>query len=110
MSSTLAPVAVPDHAARFRAALAEALPELTRRARRMTASAADADDLVQETMLRALRFESTFRPGTNLRAWTHQILRSVVVTRGRHSQRTRRALERFGTEPSLACSLDVPPT
>ena len=43
-------------------------------------SAAEADDLVQETYLRAFRFESRFQPGTHLRAWLFQILRNTFLT------------------------------
>src|SRR5262249_30766625 len=57
--------------------------------------------LVQETVLRALRFESTFQRGTNLRAWMHQILESVFVTRCRSRARERRAFERFAGDPTL---------
>jgi RNA polymerase sigma-70 factor, ECF subfamily len=37
----------------------------------------EAEDLVQETYLRALRHANQFRAGTNLRAWLFQILREV---------------------------------
>jgi RNA polymerase sigma-70 factor (ECF subfamily) len=41
---------------------------------------AEADDLVQETYLRAFRFEARFQPGTHLRAWLFQILRNTFLT------------------------------
>jgi RNA polymerase sigma-70 factor (ECF subfamily) len=43
-------------------------------------SPAEADDLVQETYLRAFRFETRFQPGTHLRAWLFQILRNTFLT------------------------------
>jgi RNA polymerase sigma-70 factor (ECF subfamily) len=85
----------------IRLALAHVLPSLQGRAMRLARSRADADDLVQETVLRALRFESTFQHGTNLRAWMHQILESVFITRCRSRVRERRALDRFVSDPTL---------
>ncbi len=48
-----------------------------------TRNYAEAEDLVQETMLRALRFSSSYRPGTNLRGWLKTILRNTWINRGR---------------------------
>jgi RNA polymerase sigma-70 factor (ECF subfamily) len=64
-----------------------------------------ADDIVQDTFERALRFEGQYEEGTNLRAWAHQILFSVFVTRWRRRRRDRRALERLASDP---CAWTVP--
>jgi RNA polymerase sigma-70 factor (ECF subfamily) len=49
-------------------------PQLYSSALRMTRNAADAEDLVQETYLRAYRGYANFAEGTNLRAWLFRIL------------------------------------
>lgn len=60
-------------------------------ARRLTASDADADDLVQDTMVRAYRYYDRFEEGTNFKAWLFQIQRNVFVNRYRREQRERAA-------------------
>lgn len=91
-----------------RAAIATLMPALSARALRLCRSRVDAEDLVQETVLRALRFEATFEPGTNARAWMYRILESVFVSRMRSRTRERRALERFVHDPNLAVSTSPP--
>lgn len=55
------------------------LDALYRTALRMTRSEADAQDLVQETYIRALRFRDQFTPGTNLKAWLFRILTNAFI-------------------------------
>ena len=56
---------------------------LYRTALRLTRSRADAEDLVQETYLKAFRAAGGFRPGTNLRAWLFTILHNTARNRVR---------------------------
>ena len=54
---------------------------------RLTRNAADAEDLVSETYLRAYRSYGTFTTGTNLRAWMYRILTNAYISEYRRRQR-----------------------
>ena len=64
----------------FEAGLLAQLDSLYRTALRMTTNPQEAEDLVQETMLKAVRFAHTYQPGTNLRAWLFRILNRKQAT------------------------------
>jgi RNA polymerase sigma-70 factor (ECF subfamily) len=89
----------------LQAGLVALVPELRARAIRLSGDGTAADDVVQDTIERALRFGDQYAGGTNLRAWTFQILFSVFVTRCRRRRRERKALERLGSDP---CAWTVP--
>ena len=55
------------------------LDALYRTALRMTRSEADAEDIVQDTYIRAFRFREQFTPGTNLKAWLFRILTNTFI-------------------------------
>lgn len=59
------------------------LDALYRTGLRMTRSEAEAQDLVQETYIRAFRFREQFRPGTNLKAWLFRILTNTFINQYR---------------------------
>src|SRR6267142_1762976 len=62
------------------------LDALYRTALRMTRSEADAEDLVQETYIKAFRFREQFTPGTNLKAWLFRILTNTFINSYRRRQ------------------------
>src|SRR6478609_3962167 len=60
----------------------DALPHLSQlsdRARRLTCNGVDAEDLVQETMLKAYAGFNTFSQGTSLRAWLFRIMTDTYI-------------------------------
>lgn len=59
------------------------LDSLYRTALRLTHNPQEAEDLVQETMLKAFRFSKQYQPGTNLRAWLFRILNTSAINRYR---------------------------
>jgi RNA polymerase sigma-70 factor, ECF subfamily len=52
---------------------------------RLTANPADAEDLVQDTYLKAFRASDQFQPGTNLKAWLFTILHNTFLNRRRRA-------------------------
>lgn len=72
----------------FNEMAAQHLDALYRTALRLTGRPQDAEDLVQETYLRAWRSLHTYRPGTNPKAWLFRILHNAHIDRFRASSRT----------------------
>jgi RNA polymerase sigma-70 factor (ECF subfamily) len=83
---------LPDAATRFERSVRPLLSGLRGAALRLTRDAAAADDLLQETVLRAFRFFARYEPDTNLRAWMHRILRNTFIHRYRRARREREVL------------------
>jgi RNA polymerase sigma-70 factor, ECF subfamily len=65
----------------------EFMPSLYAAALRMTRNPADAEDLVQETYLKAYRGFDSFTEGTNLKAWLYRILTNTFINRYRAKKR-----------------------
>lgn len=73
--------------ATFAEAAMPLMDQLYSAALRMTRNAADAEDLVQETYLKAYRGYDRFQEGTNLKAWMYRILTNSYINRYRAKQR-----------------------
>jgi RNA polymerase sigma-70 factor, ECF subfamily len=83
---------------------AEALPHLRSlygTAYRMTRNAHDAEDLVQETFLRAYRAFDGYTPGTNIRAWLFTILHRARTDAFRKAGRSLKTVELEGEGPAV---------
>lgn len=87
----------------------EALPQMRHlyaTAYRLTRNAADAEDLVQETFLRAFRAFDRYTPGTNIRAWLFTILHRTRTDFFRKMLRSPRTVE-LTAEPASAPTQDA---
>jgi RNA polymerase sigma-70 factor (ECF subfamily) len=73
---------------RFEEEALELSDQVYRVARHLVGSREAAEDLVQETYVRAFRSWQQYTPGTNLRAWLLRILTNLNIDRGRRQQRT----------------------
>jgi RNA polymerase sigma-70 factor, ECF subfamily len=80
---------VPEMAdqAQFSDQAMEFMPALYTAALRMTRNPADAEDLVQETFLKAYRAFGSFQEGTNLKAWLYRILTNTFINSYRAAKR-----------------------
>jgi len=76
-----------DAAARFERDVAPFLQSLYGGALRMTRNPTDAEDLVQEAMLKAFAAFGSFTEGTNLKAWLFRILTNTYINQYRKKQR-----------------------
>jgi RNA polymerase sigma-70 factor (ECF subfamily) len=83
----------------LRDGLVALIPQLRVRALRLCGDPVLADDIVQDTVERALRFSHQYERGTNLRGWALQVLFSVFVTRWRRRRRERTAVARLAGDP-----------
>ena len=78
--------AVRDDGGQFEQAAMPYLDSLYNTAYRMARNAEDAEDLVQETYLKAYRSFGQFTPGTNLKAWLFKILKNTFINEYRKRQ------------------------
>lgn len=83
----------------IRRQIAKLLPDLRAFARFLVRDRIAADDIVQDSIVRALAALDQFQPGTNLKAWLFTILRNQFYEQGRRRKREVSALqERFDEE------------
>jgi RNA polymerase sigma-70 factor (ECF subfamily) len=76
------------------------LPALYAAALRMTRHEKDAEDLVQDALLRAYRFFDTFEAGTNCKAWLFRILTNVFCNRYREREREHEIMTEAEASPA----------
>ena len=76
----------------FQRELVDLLPRLRRFARSLSRDNADADDLVQTALERALARRRTFAPGTRLDSWMFSILRNAWIDEARARSRRSRVM------------------
>lgn len=96
----------------FKAELIELLPSLRAFARSLARNPAQADDLVQDTLVKALANVDRFEPGTNLRAWLFTILRNHYYSQLRKAKREvedvdGRMASRLASRPEQDGSVDL---
>src|SRR5216117_4130170 len=99
----------------FEAEALASLDSLYRAALRLTRVPADAEDLVQETYLKAFRAADSFKPGTNLRAWLFTILHNTARNRLRDRARDTvsvdsEIVERAADQPPAGGPAETPET
>lgn len=68
----------------------------------MTRSPGEAEDLVQETFLKAYRFWDRYEPGTNCKAWLFRILTNTFINRNRKKQKLFTEIDDAAAEASSA--------
>jgi RNA polymerase sigma-70 factor, ECF subfamily len=77
----------------------EQLPALLSLATRLTRNAAEAEDLVQDCLVKALRARDQYESGTNLKAWLFRILKNTFINRYRRGNLERTVLEGPDADP-----------
>jgi RNA polymerase sigma-70 factor, ECF subfamily len=97
----------------FAAEVLAYLEPLYATALRLTRNRADAEDLVQDTFVKAFRFTDRFERGTNLKAWLYTILHNTWRNRRRDASRETvevdsERVEQAGTRPDGPIAFDTP--
>ena len=90
----------------FKSELSALIPHLRAFARNLCNDATQADDLAQETLLRAWKARESYQEGTNLKAWAFTILRNTFYSEKRRSWR-RQPLDPEVAEATLVANDDA---
>lgn len=77
--------------------------DILRVALRLTGNTSDAQDLRQETIMRALKFRNKFTAGTNMRAWLRRIMTNTFINTYRDKKRERENPKKFS--PALVAMM-----
>jgi RNA polymerase sigma factor (sigma-70 family) len=103
-----------DQRSDFDGGLTQCLPRLRRFAHALSRNRADADDLTQMTIERALRSRGQWRPGTRLDSWLYRIMRNLWIDTARsRARRTRVEAEDSGEDigfdprPGIEAAVDL---
>jgi RNA polymerase sigma-70 factor, ECF subfamily len=91
---------------KFHQLVEQEIPRLRRYARALTRSAERADDLVQDTLLRALAKAHLWQPGTDLRAWLFTVMHNQHVNLVRRAMRDEGAVDIDQLSSSLVATTD----
>ena len=89
----------------FSEALHEELPALRRMARWFAGDTHRAEDLLQDTLVLALRFRDNFEHGTNIRAWLMRVMRNRHISLMRRNQLERKIMETEGRHALIHWSI-----
>ena len=90
----------------FHRLIEQQIPRLRRYARALTRNRERADDLVQDTLARALIKEQFWQPGTDLRAWLFTIMHNQNVNNVRLAVRESRMVDIEQLSPTLSATTD----
>ena len=102
-----------DQSSSFEDQLAALLPRLRRFAHSLSRDAADADDLTQATIERALRSRDRWQPGSRLDSWSYRIMRNLWIDTVRSRSRRDRVeapaeeADRLGEDPTASMDAAV---
>ncbi|RZK82516.1 MAG: RNA polymerase sigma factor [Pedobacter sp.] len=77
----------------FNTQICEHRPNLLQFALKFTRNEDDADDLVQDTLIKAIRYSGLYQEGTNLKGWLYTILRNTFMNNYRSSKRRLAVIE-----------------